>query len=99
MPNARLHGGIVLKPAVRLILLAGTAAITSGGLEAAERASEQVGSFYGSFSHAIPIEVPPFHGIEPRLALAYSSEGRNGLVGVGWTFTGFSTLERVNAGL
>jgi hypothetical protein len=39
-----------------------------------------------------------FHGIEPRLGLTYSSEGRNGFVGVGWTLSGFSTIERVNSG-
>ncbi len=65
---------------------------------AAEKASEQVSPFYGSFGYSIPIEVPPFHGLEPRLALAYSSEGRNGILGVGWTLAGFSTIERANAG-
>ena len=66
---------------------------------AVEKASEQVSSFYGSFSHAIPIEVPGFRGLEPSIALSYSSEGRNGFVGVGWGVSGFSTVERVNAGL
>src|SRR6266568_3182168 len=65
---------------------------------AAEKASEQVSPFYGSFGYSIPIEVPAFHGLEPRLALAYSSEGRNGIFGVGWTLAGFSTIERANAG-
>ena len=51
---------------------------------AVEKASEQVSPFYGSLSRAIPIEVPPYHGLEPKLALAYSSEGRNGFLGVGW---------------
>ena len=38
--------------------------------------------------------MPAFHGLEPRLALSYSSEGRNGQVGVGWTLSGLSTIER-----
>jgi hypothetical protein len=65
---------------------------------AEEKASHQVSPFAGSLSYSIPIEVPAFHGIEPRLSLSYSSEGRNGFVGVGWTLTGVSTIERVNAG-
>ena len=42
----------------------------------------------GSFTRAIPIEVPAFHGIEPRLVLAYSSQAGNGFVGVGWRLAG-----------
>jgi hypothetical protein len=47
----------------------------------------------------IPIEVPPFHGLEPKLALTHSSQGGNGFVGVGWTLSGISTIERVNSAL
>ena len=65
---------------------------------AAEKGSEQVAPYYGSFSHAIPIEVPGFRGLEPGIALTYSSEARNGFVGVGWNLAGFSTIERVNEG-
>jgi len=74
------------------------ALLMAGGAEAVEKASEQVSPFYGSFSQTIPIEVPAFHGLEPRLALGYSSEGRNGFAGVGWSLSGFSTIERANAG-
>ncbi|MET0552368.1 MAG: FG-GAP-like repeat-containing protein [Vicinamibacteria bacterium] len=80
-------------------------ALVAAGLLAAqhvlavEKASEQVSSFYGSFSQSVPIEVPPFRGLEPRIALSYSSEGRNGFAGVGWSVSGFSTVQRVNAGL
>ena len=67
--------------------------------EAIEKASEQVSPFYGSLSRSSPIEVPPFHGLEPKLSVSYSSEGRNGFLGVGWNLSGISTIERVNAGL
>jgi RHS repeat-associated protein len=67
--------------------------------QAVEKASERVSPFYGSFSYSIPIEVPPFHGISPGLTLGYTSEGRNGIVGVGWALSGFSTIERVNGNL
>ncbi len=60
--------------------------------------SEQVSPFQGSFGTGIPIAVPPFHGIEPGLALAYSSTGGNGIAGVGWSLTGFRTIERASPG-
>jgi hypothetical protein len=66
---------------------------------AIEKASEQVSAFYGSFSHAVGIETPGFRGLEPRISLGYSSEGRNGFVGVGWGLSGFSTIQRANQGL
>src|SRR5258708_5481311 len=34
--------------------------------------------FYGELSGQIPIVAPAFHGIEPRLALHYHSNDRNG---------------------
>jgi RHS repeat-associated protein len=84
---------------VRVGALLFTSSVLAGPpLGAEEKASHQVSPFAGSLSYTIPIQVPPFHGIEPRLALTYSSEGRNGFVGVGWTLSGFSTIERVNSG-
>jgi hypothetical protein len=74
------------------------ALVLPGGLQAAEKASQQVSPFLGSFSYSVPLEVPPFHGLEPRLTLAYSSEGRNGFLGVGWGLSGFSMIERANPG-
>jgi len=67
--------------------------------QAVEKASEQVSPFYGSVSYSVPIEVPSFRGLEPKLSFAYSSEGRNGFLGVGWNVSGISTIQRVNAGL
>src|SRR5215831_5825903 len=55
-------------------------------------------SFYGAFEDDVPIVVPPFHGIEPKLSLHYNSSGGNGPVGVGWAVTGFSTIERASPG-
>ena len=46
----------------------------------------------GSFVYRIPLDLPPFHGIEPDLKLVYSSSRRltaggnsQGWLGVGWT--------------
>ena len=38
--------------------------------------------------------VPPFHGLEPGLSLAYDSGRGNGFVGVGWRLAGPSLIER-----
>ena len=85
----RLWRGLALAAAVLSVSVRGGAG---------EKGGEQVSPFFGSFGYQVPIVVPPYHGLEPRLALGYSSEGRNGFVGVGWTLSGFSTIERVNAG-
>ena len=52
------------------------------GVRATEKGSEQVSSFYGTMGYSVPVEVPSYHGLEPGIALAYNSEGRNGIVGV-----------------
>jgi YD repeat-containing protein len=67
-------------------------------LSAEEKASHQISPFMGSLQYSIPIEVPPYHGLEPRLAVSYTSEGRNGPLGVGWSLSGVSTIERANPG-
>ncbi|NIX78462.1 FG-GAP-like repeat-containing protein, partial [Microvirga terricola] len=60
--------------------------------------------FNGSYTHAIPIEVPAYHGLEPKLRLVYDSNrgltaGRPlaGWVGTGWSLEGFSTIQRIAA--
>jgi|GEM_PF-3023518 len=47
----------------------------------------------GAFTSQIDIKVPTFHGVEPQLALSYSSSGSNGFVGTGWQLTGLPTIE------
>jgi hypothetical protein len=42
----------------------------------------------------VPIAVPAYHGLEPKLKLSYSSAGGNGLAGVGWGLSGISYIER-----
>jgi RHS repeat-associated protein len=52
----------------------------------------------GAMTSSLPIVVPSFHGIEPKLALSYNSSAGNGLVGVGWDLDGFSVIERAGPG-
>jgi RHS repeat-associated protein len=52
----------------------------------------------GAFQASVPIKVPEFHGIEPALSLTYSSSGGNGFVGVGWSLSGISYIERITPG-
>src|SRR5262249_8862728 len=51
-----------------------------------------------ALTSSIPIVVPPYHGIEPRLSLDYNSNAPDGWVGVGWTLRGLSYLTRRSAG-
>ena len=49
----------------------------------------------GEYQYRIPIEVPAGRaGVQPSIALAYGSRGRNGHVGVGWQLEGFSEINR-----
>ena len=71
--------------------------LTSGPARAAT--PESVTGSSGSFSQVIRVDVPAYRGLEPRLALAYSSQAGDGFVGVGWGLVGFSVIQRASPGL
>ena len=49
----------------------------------------------GAAEYRVPIQVPTgVAGIEPKLALAYNSQGRNELLGIGWSLGGLSVIHR-----
>ncbi|MFH1018936.1 MAG: FG-GAP-like repeat-containing protein [Pseudomonadota bacterium] len=52
----------------------------------------------GGYGSAIAIDVPPYHGLEPRISLGYSSGAQNGFVGVGWGLSGLSVLTAFSGG-
>src|ERR1700730_14178136 len=88
---ARIH---FLTRGLSLMLWGGAVAII--GVSSASAGPGGLGDVVlstGAYTQSVPIEVPPFHGLEPKLSLSYSSPGGNGFVGVGWSRAWFSVIE------
>ncbi|MFD7079078.1 FG-GAP-like repeat-containing protein [Streptomyces sp. NPDC059918] len=50
---------------------------------------------HGALSYAVPLDVPAGRaGVQPRLSLQYSGGLGNGLLGVGWSLQGLSSITR-----
>jgi len=74
------------------LLLAPTLALADGPLIVP--GSFAVGST-GAATYSVPIQVPPgTAGMVPALSLGYSSQGGNGLVGMGWSLGGLPSVSR-----
>jgi hypothetical protein len=105
MPYRCRRPGLVLPVTAALLTLIGPALARaqqeqpdSLGTAVGARANQLLSPFAGSFTQAIPIAVPAFRGLEPRIALGYSSEGGNGFLGAGWGLSGFSAIQRAKPG-
>jgi RHS repeat-associated protein len=64
----------------------------------AQSDSTQVVAFSGGFMTTVPIGVPTFRGLEPKVSLAYMSSPGNALAGVGWYVNAASSIERAVRG-
>ncbi|HEY3352406.1 MAG TPA: FG-GAP-like repeat-containing protein, partial [Polyangia bacterium] len=99
MPNftvsRTLRGRSVWVVGAMMALLVGASAPAAAGAAGAETT---VNAFSGALTSSIPIGVPGFRGLEPKLELGYSSSGGNGVVGVGWGLNGASVIERAAPG-
>ena len=50
----------------------------------------------GAASYTIPLQVVPgTGGVEPKLSLEYNNQTPNGILGIGWSLSGLSTIYRV----
>jgi hypothetical protein len=52
----------------------------------------------GDFQRSVAIDMPPFHGLEPKLGPASFSSGPTGWVGRGWSLGGLSGIRRQSVG-
>ena len=64
------------------------------GLVGAIHGGLSVGS-NGAANYHIPIEaLPGINGMSPNVSLVYNSNGRNGIMGMGWNVAGLSSIQR-----
>jgi Salmonella virulence plasmid 65kDa B protein len=76
-------------------LLATSLTVTSALAQSMTTAGQFSVTESGAATYSIPLQVPPgIAGMEPRLSLNYSSQGGNGLLGVGWSLGGLSAISR-----
>ena len=89
-----------------VLLTSPTHSQDSGPPEAIESSGPQppVTAYNGSFTQSLSILVPAFRGLEPKLALSYDSargirNNAGGWLGVGWSISGLSAIERVSGAI
>jgi hypothetical protein len=85
---------LVTLSAVSLTLPKFASAATQPGVTPGEFSVSQT----GAAEYKMPIAVPPgTAGMKPSLSLAYSSQSGDGMMGIGWTLGGLSSISRCAA--
>lgn len=83
MATPATTGGAVAAPAV--------GSLSAVRLEGADNPT-------GAMVKRIDLSMPPFHGLDPHLALGYHSRQGDGPLGVGWMVDGLSTIQLASPG-
>ena len=91
----------ILLPAIASLAIAISSNVLAQGTDAPDLtgragSDQPVTTYQGNFTTRVDIDVPEFHGLEPRLALQYDSAAKNGMLGFGWHLDGFSQIERAS---
>ncbi|HEY2030073.1 MAG TPA: RHS repeat-associated core domain-containing protein [Myxococcales bacterium] len=60
--------------------------------------ADGVDAFYGSYQTAFEMALPPHYGTSPQISLSYNSAAGVGFTGLGWSLSGFPTIERASPG-
>ncbi len=78
-----------------LLLLLSSAAVAAADAPAGIVSSQFSVDQTGAAQYQVPIRVPPgTAGVEPELSFNYGSHSSEGMMGVGWTLSGFSSISR-----
>ncbi|MBA3470218.1 MAG: VCBS repeat-containing protein [Herpetosiphonaceae bacterium] len=92
--SVRLARLTFLAALVLALLVVGRSTAAAGPSGAKGGVPGTVNQSMGTFGTDIPFAVPAYHGLEPALALSYSSNNGNGVVGVGWSLRATSYIQR-----
>jgi hypothetical protein len=85
--QTRLRGALIMFLLGPFSVQTGQAAMATPGQFAVSES--------GAATYSIPLAVPPgTSGLAPKLALSYSSQAGNGMLGMGWSMSGLSIISR-----